>query len=207
MEFLELKNISERYMELVNPSSPEKVVKIGHVLGLNENSRVIEFGCGYGEILALWAEHFGVSGVGIDIRQHACDRARQKMFDRGFADRIEIVCANGAEYEFEEHAYDVAACIGATFIWDGFGPAIRAMGRAICHEGKLAVGEAYWLTAHIPHEYVQQEPHFHTEVELLHIARQEGFDFEYLVRARQLISMSHARLSTWRPCLMPAVTR
>jgi len=53
MEFLDLKNISERYLELVNPTSPKKILAVGKVLGLKEDSRVIDFGCGFGEVLAL----------------------------------------------------------------------------------------------------------------------------------------------------------
>ena len=143
MEFLNLKNISERYMELVNPTSPQKVLTIGQMAGLKEGSRVIDFGCGYGQVLALWAQQFGISGIGIDIREHACARARQKMAERGLADRIEIVCENAAEYRFEKHAFDVAACIGATFIWDGYRLTIRKMKEAIRPDGKLVIGEAY----------------------------------------------------------------
>ena len=127
MQSLELRDISERYMELVNPSSPEKVLKIGQVLGLETDSRVIDFGCGYGEALALWAAHFGIIGVGIDTRERACDRARRKLAEQGFADRIEIVHGNAAEYRFEKQAFDVAVCMGATFIWGGYAPTIRAM--------------------------------------------------------------------------------
>lgn len=38
MNFLELKDISERYLELVNPVSPEKVLTVGRVLGLQRSS-------------------------------------------------------------------------------------------------------------------------------------------------------------------------
>ena len=183
MDFLELKNISERYMELVNPTTPEKVLTIGTVLGLHKGSRVIDFGCGYGEVLALWAQNFDISGVGIDIRLSACERAQQKMRDHGLANRITIICANAAEYAFEPHTYDVAACIGATFIWDSFQAAIGHMKAAIRPNGKLAVGEAHWRSANIPPEYAQTQPIFHHEYELAQLARTEGFDLEYLVRA------------------------
>jgi len=62
MKFFDLVNISERYMEIVNPSTLEKVLTIGKVLGLKEGNRVIDFGCGYGEVLSLWRQHFGISG-------------------------------------------------------------------------------------------------------------------------------------------------
>jgi len=182
MGFFDLVNISERYMEIVNPSTPEKILTVGKTLGVGQDSRIIDFGCGYGEVLALWAESFGISGIGIDIREHACDRAQNKMHKRGMAERIEIVCANAAEYPFEKHSFDVALCIGASFIWDGYRPTIRTMKKAIHATGKVVVGEVYWLKGGVPSEYAEQQA-FHTEYELLQITREEGFDLEYVVRA------------------------
>jgi len=183
LNFFDLKNISERYLELINPASPEKVVRIGNILGLNKNSRVIEFGSGYGEILALWTEHFGISGIGVDIREHACARAKKKMTERGFADRIEIVCGKGAEYKFKKHAFDVAACIGASFVWQGYRSSIAAMRGAIHEHGKLVIGEPYWIRENVPLEYAKEEQGIYTEYELLKISREEGFDFGYVVRS------------------------
>ncbi len=98
MDAFELYNISEHYMELINPFDPKKIITVGKFLGLKKDSRVIEFGCGFGEILVLWTEEFGISGVGIDIRKYACDRANRKIRDRKLDDRIELVCGHGAEY-------------------------------------------------------------------------------------------------------------
>ena len=183
MNFLDLKDISERYMDLINPTSSEKIITIGNYAGLGLGSRVIDFGCGFGEALALWAEYFGISGVGIDLREYACKRARTRLKEGGFDDRIEILCAEASRYRFDPHTFDVAACIGATFIWGGFSATIRAMKEAIPTSGKLIIGEAHWIKEPVPPEYLQAELDFHTEYQLLQIARQEGFDFEYMVRA------------------------
>jgi len=185
MKRYDLFNISERYMEILNPSTPEKLLGVGEILEIDQNGRVIDFGCGYGEVLALWAERFGISGVGIDIREHACDRARSKMKERGLAERIEIVCANGREYPFKENTFDVALCIGASFIWGGYRPTIQAMKKAIHTEGKLVIGEVYWLKGNVPLEYVNSTapPDTKYEYELLQVANEEGFDLEYVVRA------------------------
>jgi SAM-dependent methyltransferase len=196
MKFLELKDISERYLELVNPTSPEKILTVGRVLGLNEGSHVIDFGSGYGEVLALWAQHFGISGIGIDLREKACKRARAKMAEGGLADRIQIVCGNAAGYAFEPHAFDVAACIGASFIWNGYRPALGKLKEAIKPNGKVAIGEPSWRTTAVPPEYSRNET-VHTEYELLHIAREEGFDFEYVVRAGH-DDWDHYEAGNWR---------
>lgn len=185
MEFLDLVTISERTMELVNPTSSEKILKLGRFLRFQEGSRVIDFGCGYGEALVLWAEEFGISGVGIDVRQEACDRASEKIEARGLAERLEIVCARGDEYPFETGAYDAATCIGATFIWGGFQPAVRAMKKALRRGGRLGVGEAYWRLATVPQEVRDREPEIPFESEILQAARAEGFDLETIIRASQ----------------------
>ena len=185
MEFFDLVNISERNIEIIDPLTPEKVLTVGKYLRLREGARVIDFGCGYAEPLVLWAEHFGISGIGIDIREHVCERARRKIADRGLSDRLEIVCAKGAEYAFEEGAFDVAVCLGATFIWSGFKPTVRALKRAIRDGGRIAVGEPYWRTDNVPAEIKAAEPGFMTERELVDIVRKGDLDLAYVVRSTQ----------------------
>ncbi len=170
-------------MELINPFAPEKIITVGKFSGLKKGSNVIEFGCGFGEILVLWAKAFEISGIGIDIREYACERADKKIKDKELSHRIEIVCGNGADYDFEKGAFDVAACIGASFIWGDYKSTIRAMKDAIHSEGKLVIGEPYWLKEPVPQKYKEENKEVLTECELLQIAQEEGFDFEYMVRA------------------------
>ncbi len=183
MKFLELKDISERYMELLNPTSSEKIIKAGKIARLKPGDRVIDYGCGFGETLVLWAEKFGISGMGIDIRPYACQRAQEKVAEHGLADRIQIVCGDAAQYDSPAHSFDVAACIGATFIWDSFAAAVRAMKEAMSPIGRLVIGEAHWLTDNVPDEFRSQQTEVTTEVELLKGAHQEGFDFEYVLHS------------------------
>ncbi len=183
MEFFDLVNISERYIELVNPTTPEKIEVVGQILNLTRTSRIIDFGCGYGEVLAIWARLYGISGTGIELRKHACQRATKKMVVQNLTDRIEIVCGDAAEFEFRHQTYSAAICLGASFIWGGFRKTIRSMKHAVVDGGKLAVGEPYWLRDQIPSEYMDAEPDVHFESELLEIAHEEGFDIEYVVRS------------------------
>jgi SAM-dependent methyltransferase len=185
MEFFDLVNISERYLDFASPVSPAKVVELGKYLGLREGSRAIDFACGYAESLVLWAEHFGIAGTGVEVREHACRRARARVAEKGLSGRIEIVCAQAADYPITEHAFDAATCIGASFAFGGYRHTIRALKRAVRATGRLAIGEPYWLRDRVPPELVAQEPGYHSEFDLLRIAREEGFDFEYVIRASQ----------------------
>ena len=183
MDFFDLVNISERYLDLVNPSTPEKVTKLGRFLRLGQDKRVIDFGCGYAEPLMLWSEAYGIQGVGIDIRRQVCDRAKARIEERGLQDRLEIVCMKGAEFQPDERGYGAATCIGATFVFGGFRETIQAMRGMITQGGRLGIGEPYWLSAQVPTEYARSHSFIHTEHELLEISREEGFDVEYAIRA------------------------
>jgi SAM-dependent methyltransferase len=183
VKFLDLKDISEQYMELANPTSPEKLIKVGQIAGMKARDRVIDFGCGYAEPLILWAERFGISGVGLDIRPYACTRAEKKIAKKGLAGRLEVVCGDAAEYKFTPHSFAIATCIGATFIWGTFGEAIHAMKEAVVPGGKLIIGEAHWLTDDVPVEFRSEQTDIRSEVELLEMARAEGHEFEYVLHS------------------------
>ncbi len=175
--------ISHRYMEILDPSTPEKIIKLGKLLKLKKGSRVIDFGCGCGEPLALWAEEFGITGIGIDISKDFCDRARQKLTSRGLIKQIEIVCTPAGEYAFEEGAFDAATCIGATFAFGGYQQTVQAIKRAIHQGGRLGIGETHWLSRQVDPEYAQKQTTTHTEVELARLTRDEGFELESIIRA------------------------
>jgi len=183
MDFLDLVTIAEQDLELVNPTTAEKVIALGRALRLRQGSRVIDFGCGYAEPLALWAEHLGIAGVGIELREAACERARRKLEARDLSDRISIACGDGAAYPFEPGAFDAATCLGATFIWGGYRGTVRALRRAIRSDGRLGVGEPFWLSARVPKVYAQQERCVQFERDLLEITHQEGFELESVFRS------------------------
>jgi len=188
MDFFELKNISEKFMEILNPISVEKILKVGEILGMKRGDRVIDFGCGYAEPLILWAEKFGISAIGIDIREHAVQRATKKIFQKGLADRIQIALGNAAAYQFEPHSFDFATCIGSTFIWAGFTNSIDAMKRTVKPNGKLAIGDCYWNHDEFPSEcnrFFQDANHEH---ELL---------YEIWNRDCELISLIRANIDDW----------
>jgi SAM-dependent methyltransferase len=185
MDPFDLVDISEQYMELASPTTPAKILTLGRYLRLAPGIRVIDFACGYGEALALWAEEFGITGVGVEVREHACRRANAKLSERELGDEVEIVCVPAADYAFEKQTFDVATCIGASFVWGGYRPTIHAMREAVRPGGRLAIGEPYWKSDDVLPRYRAQEPSVHSELELLQIAHQEELEFEYVVRASQ----------------------
>ena len=72
MNLLDLVGMLELDAEIRSPTSPIKLVTTGKIIGLKEGNRVIDFGCGCGEALALFGKYFGITGVGIDADQRFC---------------------------------------------------------------------------------------------------------------------------------------
>jgi SAM-dependent methyltransferase len=185
LDFLDLFTIAERDLELVNPTSTEKIILAGKMLGMGPGRNVIDFGTGYAEPLIIWAENFGITGVGVEFREACCERARKKIAELGLDDHIEIVHKDASKYKFRKGAYDIAVCLGASFIWGGFGPTLKSLKKAVRPGGKIAIGEPYWNKTPAPKEYVKRLEGYtmYTEHGLLELARAEGYDIEYIVRA------------------------
>jgi SAM-dependent methyltransferase len=230
LTFLDLKDIAESGqitsgglnasggIELVNPTSPEKILEIGRLAGMAADSlrpadrlrpadkvrptgkTLIDFGCGYAEPLVLWAEAFGIAGIGVDIRPKAVERARRKIEQRGLAGRLEVVQGKGAEYAFEPGSFDFSACIGASFVWDDLPQALQALKRAIRPEGRIILGEPYWLKDAVPPDLAQAQPDIHSETWLLHAFRQAGLETGYVIHSNH-DDWDRYEASNWRSLL------
>jgi len=141
----------------------------------------------------------GITGTGIELRKACCERARKKIAEQGLGTKLDIVHMDASKYRFKKGASDIAVCVGASFIWGGFGPALRNLKRAVRPGGKIAIGEPYWNKLPAPKEYLKRlEGHpFYTEHELLGLARSEGYDFEYIVRS-SLDDWDRYETGNWR---------
>lgn len=185
MDFFELVEISTHAMEQTNPTSVEKLQMVGRYLQLEEGQRVVDFGCGYGRALALWAEDFKIEGLGIEIHTYLCQQAQARIAQAGLKERVRIICQNPLTYAVEPAAFDVAVCLGATFIWGGFHQALRQIKKALKPGGRMILGEPYYNQEVVPEELIKYEGDIHPEFELLQISREEGFEVEWGARASQ----------------------
>jgi SAM-dependent methyltransferase len=184
MRFFDILDIGEADLDILSPVSGEQLIKVGKYLDLTEQSRIIDFGCGKGELLALWGQHFGISGLGIEIRKSCVAHASQRIARANLSDRISVIEGKATDTITEREEYDYAVCIAASYAWEGYQKAIAKMRDLIKPDGKIVIGEPHWIKEQLIPDHCEKEPFF-TEPELLAITQEEGFDFEYMFRANR----------------------
>jgi len=79
-------------------------------LGLGEDDRLLDVGCGWGGMVLHAAEHHGVRAVGVTISEHQAELARKRIADAGLDDRVEIRVQDYRE--IDDGPYDGISSIG-----------------------------------------------------------------------------------------------
>jgi SAM-dependent methyltransferase len=137
--------IAEANHRILDPLVEAHLHLIGEVAGVVEGTRVLDLACGKGELLCRWAGWFGSTGVGVDLSQVFLAAARERASELGVADAVTFVQGDAGVYEAEPAAFDVASCIGATWIGGGIAGTIELLRPALRPGGRLLVGEPYWI--------------------------------------------------------------
>jgi len=201
MEFREIVSISQGPLSILNPLSLEKAIYMGEIAGMSEDLTVIDFGCGNGTLLGLWGETFGISGIGIEIREDACRTACMTIDELGLSEKISVFFADASEYEKEESEfYDFAVALGASQIWGGIEMTISVLSGFIRDTGAIIIGDRYWKCDSVSPEFSRQWPEILTEYEILQIIRDKGFDLKSVVRASD-DDWDVYESGIWRNCL------
>jgi SAM-dependent methyltransferase len=114
------------------------------VAGVGPGTRVLDLACGKGELLCRWAEWFGAGGIGVDLSPVFLGAAVARAAELGVSDRLTFLQGDAGTYGAEPGAFDVAACIGATWIGGGILGTIELLRPAIGRGGRILIGEPYW---------------------------------------------------------------
>jgi SAM-dependent methyltransferase len=144
MDFWKLMDILHSKQLIMNPLRDEKLTRFCETLDLSANSRVVDIGCGKGEFLHRLYTMYGVSGVGIDKSPYCIEDCNEQKEKRAPEADIEYLLMDGKDYSSDEK-FDLASCIGASWIWDGIKGTLKALSDLTKPGGLIVLGEPYWL--------------------------------------------------------------
>ncbi len=142
--------VAERDHEIQNPTSPEKIRLLGERLRLRPESHVLDVACGKAGPAVILARGFGCTITGVERASEFAFEARDRVRAAGLADRIEIVEHDATEFELARSAYDVAMCLGASFVWGDLDGTLAALAPSVRAGGHVVVGEPYWRRWPLP---------------------------------------------------------
>ena len=89
--------------------SVDEVLRFGYEAGFNENTRILDLCCGYGTMLKVWSQAYGISGVGVDMQKRFVEKGTERIKQAGVEDKIKLVVGDVLAYEDNEK-YDVVLC-------------------------------------------------------------------------------------------------
>jgi SAM-dependent methyltransferase len=143
MDIPRIFNITESAHRIHNPISPDKLAILGTALRLESGARVLDLGSGSGEMLCTWARDHSIIGTGIDMSQLFTEQAILRSEELGVADQVKFIHGDAAVYVSDEK-FEVAACVGATWIGGGVAGTIELLARSLRIGGIILIGEPYW---------------------------------------------------------------
>ncbi len=110
---------------------------------LQAAAKLLDLGCGWGELLmrAVEAGGPGTTGVGVDTDEQVLARARPLATSWGLDGRVHFVCAESATWG---QRADRVLCVGASHAWAGVEPALQALARLVRPGGRVLFGDSCW---------------------------------------------------------------
>jgi len=146
MEQWKFFDITHREHVYCNPMSVAKFEELIALLRLEPENRALDIASGKGEFLIRLAEQYGIEGIGVDLSPYFVSNARKHYQKRIPDAQLSFLEMDGADYKpTAPENFSLVACIGASWIFDGYKETLIALSEMAAPDGWVVVGEPYWL--------------------------------------------------------------
>lgn len=126
-------------MRICNPMLDDDLLAVLEYLDPAPGDRMLDIACGYGELLIKAAERTAVAGVGLDLSPWMLVRAAAEARRRVPTAGLQWWLGDGKA--LPDGAWDLVACLGASWIWNGFAGTCRALAGRTRPGSSIAVGD------------------------------------------------------------------
>jgi SAM-dependent methyltransferase len=152
-------DITHRDHVVCNPTSVGKLDELIGLLDLGPAARMLDIASGKGEFIVRVAERFGGArgrgfhGVAVDISPFCVADLRAKVSDRVPDADFDVLEMDGADYRPAAEAFDLASCMGGSWVYGGHRDTLRVLAAATRPGGAVLAGEPFWKQEPAP-EYL-----------------------------------------------------
>lgn len=150
---------------------------------------MLDIACGKGEFLTRLAELYKISGVGVDLSPFCIRDCKDSHRIRARQTNLTFIEMDAAEYKPKSgQSFDLALCIGASWIYKGYIGTLRTLKGMTKTGGLVAVGEPFWIKEPSD-EYLVAEKmsrgDFGTHLENIRRGEEEGLTCLYTLVSNQ----------------------
>ncbi len=136
-------SIAHRFLTFGSPVSEATIEGLIPFLPLNEQSTVLDIGCGNGEILLRIVEAYKCRGIGVDSNVEILEEASKEAQERSVSDLVRFIPEAIYDIEFDQQ-FDLCMCIGASHCCGKFEDSLRFMQTLLTDSGMILSGEGFW---------------------------------------------------------------
>jgi SAM-dependent methyltransferase len=136
--------IAEARHRILNPFTEARLRLLAEVAGVEPGTQILDLACGKGEMLCRWAAWYGSGGVGVDLSHVFLAAAVERAAELGVSARVSFVQGDAGIYEPEPGGFDIASCLGATWIGGGLAGTLALLRPAVRPGGLVLVGEPFF---------------------------------------------------------------
>jgi cyclopropane fatty-acyl-phospholipid synthase-like methyltransferase len=155
----------------------------GFRLKFNENTKVLDLCCGYGEMLKLLCLAYKIKGKGIDISKEFIDTGNERIKKAGIAEKIKLEC-NDIQ-KCIENGYDVVI-LTEPYLFGDIKDTIKRLESFIKPEGKIIIGTLIVSEKELPEELIEFDGNnLHTELEIYETLLKNNYAISYIGRSTQ----------------------
>ena len=138
---------------LISMTPINGIIEIGFSSGMNNSSSVLDLCCGYGEMLKIWHEAFGIRGTGVDICGEFIQQGRKRLIECEITD-VTLIESDIFEWQSDEK-YDYVCLSGEEF--GGLQSTITLLEGFTKPDGKLIIGTRFSKAENPPQELIDFE--------------------------------------------------
>jgi SAM-dependent methyltransferase len=191
--------VAERDHELQNPTSEEKVLLLGERLRLGPASRVLDIASGRGGPALVLARAFGCRVEGIEIAPEFHAAAVERAEANGLSELVSSRLGDASQEELPAESYDVALCLGASFVFGGLADTVEALAPAVTLGGHVVVGEPFWRRLPLPEDYEDRNDPWTTLADTVVIFETSGLSVDTVIASSEDDWDRYETLH-WRAC-------